>query len=245
MCSHGLRVLMVGLAKSGKTRWVRKARVFLAGAALGLGVALIGAGCQSPQHAANDKLGDPLLGPALPPQTPIVQASAPAGLGPIPPTGGTTTAALAGQSSPGLAIGSADGWARKFDGVPSSGANASGALKTPIVPVSQPKVVPVPSEPGATPAPVSTFQPSSGAPTNATPVVAAVPAAVPSAESLDALLTSRGVIGKKKEDVPGGIRLVCAVTNPANPNANQIYETTAIDYATAVQAIVAQIDAKR
>ena len=238
MCRHGPRPHMSRSAQHGKARWARKARVFLAGAALGLGAALTGAGCNTMQHAANDKLGDPLLG-----ETPqekknaTTHAQAPAGLGPIPPAGGTTTAALSGQS-PALSIGAADGWARKVDGTP-AGATTSGTLKAPVVPVSQPKVYPVPKdESGLTTAPALQ-------PTGSWQASGPAPTVVPTPESLDALLDSRGVIGKKKEDVPGGIHLVCAVTNPANPNANQIYETTAVDYATAVQAIVAQIDARR
>ena len=66
--------------------------------------------------------------------------------------------------------------------------------------------------------------------------------ALPTLEQLKQALDTRHVVGQQQENVPGGIHLRCVVTNPANPTSNQIYETTAADYATAVQAIVQQID---
>jgi hypothetical protein len=120
-----------------------------------------------------------------------------------------------------------------------------------VVPVSNPKVYAVPKdEAGATATPVRPLQPTGAWQPNepkaaSLPSSAAATTPTPAPEQLDALLQSRGVIGHKQEVVPGGIHLICAVSSPTNPNANQIYETTAPDYATAVQAIVAQIDAHR
>jgi hypothetical protein len=219
---------------------MRKARTLCIGL-LGLWAALISSGCSTPHQAANDKLGDPLLGPTPPASAQPAHAGAPAGLPPIPSNAGlTTNAALASQTSPAssLAIGdsaSADGWLRKIGSPPS----ASGALKSPAVPASQIKVVPVPKDEGFTAA-----RPQPIEPTGSWAAANSVPSA-PSVDSLDQLLKSRGVIGHKQFDVPGGIRLVCAVSSAANPTGNQIYETTAVDYPTAVEAIVHQIDAQR
>src|SRR5436305_11360454 len=89
----------------------------LAAVMLGLG------GCATHHLASNDKLGDPLLGPAAPPgqATSPLHAATPngGGLAPIPQTSGlNTNAALAGQSTPSLAITHGDSWARKVEGTP-------------------------------------------------------------------------------------------------------------------------------
>jgi hypothetical protein len=184
--------------------------------------------------AAKDNAGDPLLGPSPPPATATPPATAQAWLPPIPQnSGGATNAALAGQTQPpqALAIGSppsGEGWLRKIDNAPTT-------LRAPITPVSQPRVEPVPKDNSFTVAASPAIQPAGS-------WAAGSPSAAPTPEQLKQMLDARGVIGAKQEVVADGIHLRVAVSSPANPDSNQIYETTAVDYATAVQAIVQQID---
>jgi hypothetical protein len=230
-------------AKTGKPRRTGKARLILTWASLGLCAGLTGAGCSTTaQTTAQATAGDPLLGPTPPPSTLPVQAApanAEAWLAPIPPSSGVATnATLASQTPPprSLAIGEAPpggSWQRNIDGAPAT----SNVLKAPITPASQIHVEPVPKDNSFTAAPGQAIQPA-----GSWAVSSPSPAAGPSLEQLKQALDVRHVIGQQQENVPGGIHLRCVVTNPANPNANQIYETTAADYATAVQAIVQQID---
>jgi hypothetical protein len=229
-------------AKSGSLRRTRKSLSLLAWGSLGLLAGLAGAGCSSVPTTAQQSPGDPLLGPAPPnANQPTPPANAQAWLAPIPPSAGVpTNAALAGQSQ-SLAIGAApsgEGWLRKIDGTPTPG----NAGQAPITPVSQPRVEAIPKDNSFTAAPtqsistpVQSIQPTGS-------WAASNPAAGPTPEQLKQLLDARGVIGQKQDVVPGGILLRCVVSTPANPSANQVYETTAVDYATAVQAIVQQID---
>lgn len=214
------------LPNPGKPRRMSKLRAWLAGIALGL------AGCSSTQHAATT-LGDPLLGPAPPPAqtTSPLQATTPQnnGLAPIPQSAGlNTNAALASQTPQPhpLGITQGAGWDRKVDGAP-----------TPGMPVSQPRVEPVPKD-------TSITAPSSPAITQTAWTPAASQPA-PTADELEKQLQSRGVT--KHDQVPdgNGIRLTVVVQNPANPTAVDTLYTTAPDYPTAVAAIIHEIDAKR
>ena len=44
--------------------------------------------------------------------------------------------------------------------------------------------------------------------------------------------------------MPDGIRFTCIVPNRVNPESSKIYEATARDLVTAIQAILVQIDQK-
>ena len=61
---------------------------------------------------------------------------------------------------------------------------------------------------------------------------------------LQAQLRARGVIWQKQEAVADGIRFTCIVPNRINPETSKIYEATARDAVTAIQAILVQIDQK-
>jgi hypothetical protein len=190
---------------------------------------------------AQEKAGDPLLGPTPPPaNVPAAPASnAEAWLAPIPPSSGVATnAALASQTPPprSLAIGDAPSggsWQRNIDGTSAT----SNVLKAPITPASQIHVEPVPKDNSFTAGPGQQIQ-AAGSWAASSPTHTAGP----TFEQLKQTLDARHVVGQQQENVPGGIHLRCVVTNPTNPTSNQIYETTAADYATAVQAIVQQID---
>jgi hypothetical protein len=71
------------------------------------------------------------------------------------------------------------------------------------------------------------------------------PSNAPPQQTTDILLAqlrSRGVQWQKQDIVPEGIRFTCIVPNRNNPESMQIYEATARDYATAVQAVLVKID---
>ena len=231
-------------AKPGKPGRTRKARQIIAWASLGLCAGLTGTGCSmtsSMTAQAQEKAGDPLLGPSPPPANLPAQpaGNAEAWLAPILPSSGVATnATLASQTPPprSLAIGDAPpggSWQRNIDGTSAT----SNVLKAPLTPASQPRVEPVPKDNSFTAAPGQQIQ-AAGSWAASSPT----PAAGPTLEQLKQALDARHVIGQQQENVPGGIHLRCVVTNPANPTSNQIYETTAADYVTAVQAIVQQID---
>jgi hypothetical protein len=199
----------------------------LAGALLGL------TGCSHTQHATT--LGDPLLGPAPPPaqSTSPLHATTPpgGGLPPIPQNAGSNTnVGLASQPpAQSLAISQGTGWARQVDGA---------AKATPATPVSsQPKVQEVPKENGITaPTTLPTVKQTGWSAASQPP---------PSADELEQQLKSRGVLAHEQAPEGSGIRLTVVVANPVNPDARETMWTTATDYATAVAAIVREIDAKR
>jgi hypothetical protein len=183
--------------------------------------------------ASKDQLGDPLLGttpaPAVQPTAPATQTG---GLPPIPHnTGLTTNAALASQTPTGqtLAITNTDGWARKID------SQAPPANRTPATPTSLPKVQAIPKDDSPTRASIQPTSWSAGS----------QPPTTPTNDQLDQQLTDHGVIGHNQENVAGGVRLTCVVRSPSNPNTVQNYYTTAVDYPTAVQAILHEIEAQK
>jgi hypothetical protein len=61
-------------------------------------------------------------------------------------------------------------------------------------------------------------------------------------EELQAQLSARGVSWQRQETVPDGFKFVCSLPNRYNPRINRIYEATARDYKTAIQAVLDQID---
>src|SRR5205085_2066930 len=115
---------------------------------------------------------------------------------------------------------------------------------TPGMPVSQPKVEPIPKDNTITAPPTL--------PATTLPAVkqtgwsAANPTA-PSTDELEQLLKSRGVIAHEQPPTPdgNGVRLRVVIANPANPDTVENLDTIAPDYASAVAAIVREIDAKR
>jgi hypothetical protein len=225
-------------ANIGKLCRARKATAFFAGAVLASCLTLA-AGCSTTHTAANNNNnipGDPLLGPAPPPTVPsTTPGHAQNGLPPLTPNSGSATSAgLAGQSS--LAISNSDSWARKVnDGTPPS---TSGTVKTPAVPTKSPAVQEVPPDTSQPVTPIKPASWSSGSPSNA------------SGPTPEELLASRGVKISHKDEVPGGVRVHCAVPDPANPDRTHYYQNDPKlppppDYATAVRDIVTQIDADR
>jgi hypothetical protein len=216
-------------ANPGKPRRASKIAILLAGALLGL------TGCSHTQHAATT-LGDPLLGPAPPPaqSTSPLHATTPQGSGlpPIPQnTGSNTNVGLASQPpAQSLAISQGTGWARQVDGA---------AKTTQATPVSsQPKVQEVPKENGIT-------APTTLPTVKQTGWSAASQPTAPSTDELEQQLKSRGVLAHEQAPDGSGIRLTVVIANPTNPDARETMWTTAADYATAVAAIVREIDAKR
>ena len=60
-----------------------------------------------------------------------------------------------------------------------------------------------------------------------------------------AALQARGISNPKIETVPEGVRVTVVAPNRGNPESLQLYTTTAADTASAVQAILQQIDQQR
>jgi hypothetical protein len=212
------------ILNTGRSHRPGKLWHLLAWGALGI------AGCSSTHFHGQDNPGDPILGerPDAParPTTPASGSTA-QGLPPIPTNGGTTNAALASQSTPGLAITSGDGWARKTDGVAPP---AAGTYK----PVSQPRVEAIPKETSSTPV-ASPIQPTawtSGSPPTYT------------TDQLEAMLRQAGVIGHRQESTPDGrVKVTCVVQT--SQTTTETLETTGVDYPTAVQAVIREIESRR
>jgi hypothetical protein len=231
-------------AKPGKLCRASKLQTLLAWGLLGLGCTL--AGCSTHhQLASKEGPGDPLLGPSQPPAqtTSPLHATTPpgGGLGPIPSNAGlSTNAALASQTATpqSLAISQGDGWARKVDGT---------AVKTPGQPVSQPRVEPIPKDSNVgTGAPVQPIKQTNWSASSqpATPTTPTTPT-TSTTEQLDEQLKAHGVLAHEQAPEGTGIRLTVVVANPTNPDARDNFYTIAPDYATAVAAIIREIDAKR
>jgi hypothetical protein len=220
--------------KYGKRGGSRKLARILAWTMLGC------AGCTGHQLASKDQPGDPLLGPAPPPSVQPAATTQTGGLAPIPQnTGLTTTAALASQTPAGqtLAIPNGDGWARKPDtqGTPAGS-------RTPATPTSAPKVEAIPKETSATASPI---QPTGMQPTAIQPTAwtsGSPTSAAPTADQIDKLLADHGVVGKDVQNVPGGVHVTCVVRTSPTTVVN--HETTAVDYFTAAQAIIREIEAQ-
>jgi hypothetical protein len=206
--------------KSGKTSKSKSRHLRLALAFLGLSLAA--AGCRNPTHTA----GDPLMGPVnppgingqpLPPATGKAQSEVP----PLPTTQNNNTAAgLANNTQlPG----------GRPQGIGQEGPNwqlTNIGKGHQMPPTQTPTVQPVPRDP---PPPPGGLQPSSWS-----------SAAQP--DSVLAPLKARGAVGEQEETVPGGIRFSCFLPSRANPANLRQYEVTAPDLASAVQAILRQID---
>jgi len=62
---------------------------------------------------------------------------------------------------------------------------------------------------------------------------------------LEAQLKMRGVTLSRQDKVAEGVKFTCAVPNRHNPDINRFYEATASDYASAVRAVLQQIDAQQ
>lgn len=199
------------------------------------------------------RAGDPLLGDYLPPgqsapPPPPTKAKS-VGVPPIP-TGlsGTTPAALASiPGSRGLAINENQAnasWAAPGGQAPSA------QLRRP-----EPVVQAVPRDTGfsspppppnlAVPPPSPGSPPSSvpGPTVNAAPWAGAGQAVSP--ENLQAQLQARGVLWQKQDQIAEGVRFSAMVPNPSNPQITRVYEATGPDYATAVQAVLRQIEGAR
>jgi hypothetical protein len=202
-------------AKPGNLHRLKKAASLVAWAVLGL----TAGGCSTTHMmAAQEKPGDPLLGPTPPPNLPVSPLSPPAhsSLPPIPTNnGGATPATLASQN----------GWAIKLDGQ----ASAPNSVKPAASPGSQPQVVPVPSITPAAGQPITPAGWSGPATTAETP------------QQLDAMLKQAGVTDYKQFVDPAGVGLVCGIPNAANPGEYKYYTVAAVDFPTAVHAVIRKI----
>jgi hypothetical protein len=66
----------------------------------------------------------------------------------------------------------------------------------------------------------------------------------PTPDPLDALKPFN-VISQEQKAVPGGVQFTCRIANPHDPDLVRVYEATAVDYPSAVRAVVDQINQNR
>jgi hypothetical protein len=200
------------------------------------------AGCSTTHFGAQDNPGDPLLGesPTAPRSTSPAPGST-ASLPPAPTGAGTTNAALASQTPPGLAITAGDGWARKVEG---TSPPAAGSYK-PVSQPREPKVEAIPKDTSIA-SPSSSLQPPAVGPAPIQPTgwTAGSPSPTYTADQLEAMLKQAGVLGHRQESLPDGrVKLTCVAQT--SPTTTDNLEITAADYSTAVLAILREIDARR
>lgn len=256
--------------KTGKTRRGSGPSILFRRGVCVFSWALLGlAGCSGMQQTTMQPKGDPLLGDVKPgtPVAPIpagTQASATSGIPPLPlQNDARSTAAVVNNTSlPGgksLGIdnggtGQATGWQRTNLGLGQPNSGTPGNSRTPAG-TGTPKVAPVPSQPApgrqvsnpttGTPGviPAGNWTTAPGSPSGI-PVIPAPPAGDSSAlqASLEASLKSKGFVGARRVDTAEGVQFSGYVPNPDRPGALRYLETTAPDYATALQALLNRIE---
>jgi hypothetical protein len=208
-----------------------------------VGVALVGlSGCQAPNET-RAKTADPLtgeqgpqkiaVGQTLPPQnragmTPaqpstIASKSTAALLDPDPLQGGKPPLVIPDPQKQQVAVQPTGDWQAKPGGSPTGGQSALPVtLKLPVA--TQPSVPP--PVPGAN----GSIQPL--------PNAGCDPAQL-------AALKQRGVLWQNQQQVDGGMHFSCAVPNPKDASFSRVYEATAADLRSAVNAVLEQIDQNR
>jgi hypothetical protein len=191
---------------------------------------------------------DPLVGPGPKGLQKTDPGTATKTHSPVPPV----PAANSASSNADLAAGAqlAGGRPLGIDGRGAGGWVPSGPDGRPVRPVSDSAVVPASGgvilsrpEPlgegpqasagGLTPVPVYGSQPG------------AQPAAPPNADQLIEQLKARGAVLLPQSVTRDGVSVRCAVADPANRDRQHIYEATGPDAASALQALLNQIDRAR
>lgn len=212
----------------------RAARLALAALFIAMGLSVTG--CSALQ--GKDKKSDPLFGDHVPKDGGGAggPSKTSANVPPIPSASSSSNAALAMATLPGakqLAIGEPE---RPPAKVPSSGTLTSAAATTPPGSVTQPV-------PPGSPATLSPPQPVVvPVPRDTTVQTAAATSQDQTSEYFMSQLRARGVSWHRADSVAGGIRFACIVPNRQNPSVTRIFEATAADFPSAVNAVLRQID---
>lgn len=225
---------------------------------IGFGAALL-TGCNTP---AKTHSGDPLFGefyPKGPGGQPLPPAGQPSAQGKTPVLGvpvansASSNAAIANNTNlPGarpLAINeNAPNWTL------TNTSNTNPAQNGNAPKGNGPTVQPLPRDNTSAPGQVTALEQggiqrtgswsagaTSAAPGEPTvrPVSAADDASV---DELRRTLQAKGAVGLTQEPAPDGVTVSCFVPHPSNPNHLRFFETTAADQATALRALVQQID---
>jgi hypothetical protein len=186
---------------------------------------LLLAGCQNgQQQRLPDKVGDPLLGSdgLTIPKKDMAQGNTTPAQSPLPLTRQTSSTAemasggatMGGRAAIAIPV-SQDGLSRNGWQI---GSDAKPVLKQPIPDGSSAQSVPI--------VPISS------------------PPAISSSttDQLEAQLKAKGVVFSRHEPVPEGIKLICIVPNPQNPDALRTYQVTARDSESAMRAILEKLD---
>jgi hypothetical protein len=192
---------------------------------------------------------DPLVGPGpkgLKADATTTRAKSP--VPPIPPPASTSNAALAvGDPLTGgrpLAIADqrgvtgAESWqgtGQTSGGGPAGVQTASGTILSRPEPLTTPvpQVQAVPAVPAVQAVPANPVAPPAGNPPPGT------------YDLLQEQLKARGVTSQRVEITPAGAHVVCIVPNVNNPNLQRIFEATGPDPASALRAVIVQIDGTR
>lgn len=234
--------------QTGQTRGTRRLVTLLAAGSFGLGLTLLTGCSQTPTTAAGQP-HDPLHGVLTPPGG-IPQPTG------MPKTPGTPTSLTPRSSNQGVApIGSE---LSSTNNATLAGLSGPGPLGRPLAiddqgrtlppvqrgypaPNANPKVEQVPdlnpTPPKLTPSSWQTEQPI-------TPGVQPANPAGASNEIFTRQLQDRGVVNSKIDQLSEGVHLTCYVSRGPNGGL-RILELTAVDYATAAQAILQQLDGAR
>jgi hypothetical protein len=209
---------MAGPRKTGLTRKDRHRR--RAGQLACLALILL-AGCANNRGSEDDPLVGGSRGKAPPPPEPVTQKARSAAVPPVPETNASTSNAAWAIAQP-LAGGRP---LRIDDQVQPAGASSWQAVgtgvptATPVLRRPEPIVEPVPVVPSGN---------------------AGVVAAPSGASGLEQL-RARG-FRPVVETIPNGVLLTCFVPSPANPLIERTFEASGSDLATAIQAVLKQID---
>jgi len=144
------------------------------------------------------------------------------------------------------------GWQVK-DPLPTNPTGGSGVIlrtpePVPITPVPPPVI-----GPNGPPGSAAAAPPVPVVPVPAVPVPVASAPAVPvvspvsytDPDPYQKALNDRGVIWQDQKQVANGVQFTCRVASKQDPNFIRVYEATARDYPSAVQAVLAQIDQQR
>lgn len=228
---------------------------------LGLGVAFF-TGCAQTPVVNAPQPADPLHGVLTPPGMPQPTSAPKVGWNPPPSqqfgdadSSSTNNATLASKTWQGsgplgkpLAIDDSNKGQAPGQLTTGSKSQTEGYL----APNPSPKIQPVPDANPANPplTPTGSWQPASPNPPIAVPdapivkpvtqtVANSAPAVNP--DVLGKQLQDRGVINQKVDNVPAGVKLTCYVARVGGAGF-RVLEATAVDYNSAAQAIIQQID---
>jgi hypothetical protein len=247
------------MAKKRETGQTAPARRWLSAVmagSFGLGVTLF-SGCSQTPVVNVPQQADPLHGVLVPPGMPQPTSTPKANVGwnPAPSqqfgvadstsTNNATLAGMTWQGPLGKPLAIDDSNRTQAPGQLTTGGKTQQTPATPgfLAPNANPKVEPIPDAKPSNPpvTPTGAWQPLQANPQPTVQTVSNASAPSVSTDVLGKQLQDRGVINQKVDQVPEGVKLTCYVARPGGAGF-RILEATAVDYTSAAQAIVQQLD---